>query len=233
MAYQSNPQGKLWKTLLTSNDSTAQEEPGVIRELADGRKFRYIKMTGSALSLGLLVMPATKVSITNLTSATVGGTTVITDSDATWTVNAYVGWYYATLTAMTGSQEPIKIVGNTATTLTLEKQIATALTSAGTDDGEIIAGTAAGVLTAVTDVGQPVIGVGIGTITENYWGWVQIRGIGAVVGDSTAENESMCPGGNAVGQAIAADSDADNNIIGVCIGTAGTNEAQTVLLNIP
>ena len=117
MAYQTNQVGKLWKTLLTANDSTAQEEPGAVRELADGRKFRYIKMTGSALALGYLVMPATKVACTNVTSATVGGTTVITDADATWTPNAYVGWYYANLTAMTGSAECIKVVGNTATTL--------------------------------------------------------------------------------------------------------------------
>jgi len=233
MAYQTNQPGKLWKTLLTANDLTAQGEPGAVRELEDGRKFRYIKMTGSALSIGLLVMPATKVACTNVTSATVDGTTVITDSDAAWTPNAYVGWYYANLTAMTGSTEPIKVVGNTATTLTLEKQLATACTALGTDDGEIIAGTAAGILTAVTDQGQPVIGVGIGTITQNYWGWVQTRGIGAVVGDSTAENEAVVPGGNAVGQCIAADDDADNNIIGVCIGTAGANECQTVLLNIP
>lgn len=237
MAYQTNSQGKIWKTLLTANDSTAQEEPGVIRELVDGRKFRYIKMTGSALSLGLLVMPATKVGCTDVTSANGTGpdgatTTIITDANATWTPNAYVGWYYANLTAMTGSQEPIKIVGNTATTLTLEKQLATACSSAGTDDGEIIAGTAAGILTAVTDEGQPVIGVGIGTITENYWGWVQTEGIAAVVGDTLTENESISPGGNAVGQAIVSTNDSDNVIIGNVIATAGNNEPATCQIHI-
>ncbi len=237
MAYQTNDLYGMWSTKLTANDSTAKETPGAVRELVDGRKFRYIKMTGSALSLGLLVMPATKVAVTNASSANGTGpdgatTTIITDADATWTVDAYIGWYFQCATAMTGSTEPIKIVGNTANTLTLEKSIGTALATAGTDDGEIVAGTAAGILTAVTDEGQPVIGVGIGTITENYWGWVQMEGIAAVVGDTLTENESISPGGNAVGQAIISTNDSDNVIIGNVIATSGTNEFSLCQIHI-
>lgn len=238
MAYQdTDANGRIWNTKLTANDSTPKEAPGATRELSDGRKFRYIKMTGSALSLGLLVMPATKVAVTNATSVNGPGpdgatTTIITDSDATWTPDAYIGWYFQVATSMTGSTEPIKIVGNSATTLTLEKSIGTALAVGGTDDGEIIAGTAAGILTAVTDEGQPVIGVGIGTITQNYYGWVQTEGIGAVVGDTLTENESISPGGNAVGQAIVSTNDSDNVIIGNVISTSGDNEFALCQLHI-
>ena len=87
-------------------------------------------------------------------------------------------------------------------------------------------------MTAITDEGQPVIGVGIGTITENYWGWVQKDGIGAVVGDTLTENESISPGGNASGQAIVSTNDSDNVIIGNVIATAGNNEPATCQLHI-
>ena len=241
MAYQSrDARGRIWMTKLTTNDATpieGAEKLGAIREIEDGRRFRYVKMTGSALALGEIIMPATKVSITNLTSASGNGpdgatTTIITDADATWTPDAYINWYFQCATSMTGSTEPIKIVGNTATTLTLEKSITTALAAAGTDDGEILAGNAAGILTTADDLDIPVLGVGIGAITQNYYGWAQTGGIGPMITDAAAEGESVCPGGNAAGQGIAADSDADNNVIGVCVATSGTNEYSMVDLRI-
>ena len=243
MAYQSrDARGRIWMTKLTTNDATpieGAEKLGAIRETEDGRRFRYVKMTGSALALGESIMPATKVAVTDAYSASGTGpdgatTTIITDADATWTPDAYINWYFQCATSMTGSTEPIKIVGNTATTLTLEKSITTALTTSAvaTDDGEILAGNAAGILTTANDLDVSVLGVGIGAITENYYGWVQTSGITAYITDGAAEGESVCPGGNAAGQGIAADTDADNNIIGVCVATSGTNEYSMVDLRI-
>ena len=182
-------------------------------------------------------MNATKVAVTNATSASGTGpdgatTTIITDADAAWTTDAYIGWYYQTATSMTGSTEPIMIVGNTATTLTLEKSIGTALTSAGTDDGEIVAGNGAGILTTANDLDIPCLGAGVGTITENYYGYVQIRGMGAMLSDAITEGETVSPGGNAAGQGIACDTDADCNRIGVCVAASGTNEYSLVDFNI-
>ncbi len=237
MAYSTqNAKRGIFKTKLTANDATAQEVLGAIRELADGRKFRYMRMTGSAGALGKLVMPATKVTVTNATSATAVGpdganTTIITDPDATWTVNAYVGWYYQTATAMTGSTEPIKILGNTATTLTLEKQITTALATAGTDDGEIIAGTAAAILSTASDLDLPITGAGIAAITENYYGWFQVSGIAAVYSDAITEGLAVSSGGDAAGKAVAR-AGADDNYIGVCIAASGTGEYSLVDLCI-
>jgi hypothetical protein len=237
MAYQTNDVYGIFSTKLTANDSTPKESLGSIRQLADGRRFRYIKMTGSALALGELVMPATKVAVTNATSADGVGpdgatTTIITDADATWTPDAYIGWFYQTATSMTGSTEPIKIVGNTATTLILEKSITTDLAGAGTDDGEILAGTAAGILSSANDLDVTVLGAGIGTITQNYFGWVQIAGPAAVYSDALGEGESVSPGGDAAGKAISSDSDADCVVIGSCIATSGTGEYSLVDLCI-
>ena len=137
--YEENTPSKIFTTKLTANDATAQEPLGIIRELADGRKFRYVQMTGSALALGKLIMPATKVTVTDVSvGSTTNGpdgatTTLITDADAAWTVDAYIGWYFQVKTGGSGSKEPIKIVGNTKTTLTLEKQLTT--TVAALDDG--------------------------------------------------------------------------------------------------
>ena len=238
MAYSTqNAKRGIFGTLLTANDATAKETLGSIRELADGRRFRYTRMTGSALALGQIIMPATKVAVTNATSATGVGpdganTTIITDSDAAWTPNIYVGWYYQTATAMTGSTEPIKIVGNTATTLTLEKQITTALTTAGTDDGEIIAVNAAGILSTANDLSVHSIGVGIGAITQNYYGWVQIQGPAAVWSDAVTEGYGVCPGGDAAGKGIAQDANGFNTQIGICIAASGTAEYSLVNLRI-
>ncbi|KKL87835.1 hypothetical protein LCGC14_1930740 [marine sediment metagenome] len=241
MAYQEqDAYGRLWQTKLTANDSTpieGAEKLGAVRELADGRRFRYVQMTGTAGALGELLMPATLVTVTDATSASGTGpdgatTTIITDADAAFTADAYINWYFQLATSMTGSTEPLKIVGNSATTLTLEKSIATALASGGTDDGEILAGTAAGILSSASDLDVAVIGVCVGTLTQNYYGWVQVAGPAAVMSDALGEGESVCPGGNADGQAISADTDADNNIIGVCIGASGTNENGLVDLRI-
>lgn len=237
MAYQDGPKGKLWNTKLTANDSTAKEIIGAIRELADGRAFRYVKMTGGTCALGQVNTIAAAVAISNLTSADGVGpdgatTTIITDSDASWTADAYVGYYYQTTTGGTGSTEPIKIVANTATTLTLEKSIATALAAGGTDDGEIVAPLGIAAIATANDLDQPVSGVGIGTLTQNYYGWLQIRGYAAVLGDTLTEGESICPGGNANGQAIVADSDADNTIIGYVVAASGDNECNFCCLTI-
>lgn len=238
MSYQErDAYGKIWETKLTANDSTAKEILGSMRELADGRRFRYLRMTGSAGALGFVLMPATLVAVTNATSANGVGpdgatTTIITDADASWTSDAYIGWYFQCATSMTGSTEPLKIVGNTATTLTLEKSIATALAAGGTDDGQILAGTAAGIYATANDLDIAVNGVCIGTLTENYYGWVQTAGPAAVMSDAISEGESVSPGGDAAGKAIAADSDADNNVIGVCIAASGTDENGMVDLRI-
>jgi len=222
---------KLWNTTLDANDSSAKETIGAIRRLEDGRTFRYVQMTVTALSEGLLVKPAAVTAITNLTSDT--AKKVITDADATWTTNAYVGYYFKVNVSMTGSEEPRKIVANTATTLTLEKALTTGLASGGTDDGEIIPPPGVVVVAAVSDQSQPVCGVGIGTISIGYYGWVQIKGFGSVVGSNLTETQPITPGGATAGYALDGAA-ATDVVVGTCIaGSSGTGKPQLVMLNIP
>lgn len=236
MAYEENTASKIFSTKLTANDSTAQEPLGTVRELADGRKFRYVKMTDGALALGQLTIPADTVTVTNATSADGTGpdgatTTIITDADATWTNDAYIGYYFEVATNMTGSTEPIKVVGNTATTLTLEKQISTALASGGTDDGQIIAPKSVVQISPVTTPDGVCSGAGIGTITEDYYGWVQTSGYACLIGDTITEGVAVSKGGNAEGEALEVGA-ANDMTIGVCVATSGTSEYFLAELNI-
>jgi len=238
MAYQDqDARGRVWSTLLTANDSTAKEELGALRELSDGRMFRYVKMTGSAGALGQVFVPATLVAADGLSvGSTTNGpdgatTTLITDADASWTNDAYKGWYFKVDTGETGSEEPIKIVGNTATTLTLERQLST--TVAAGDNGEILAGNVAVKKCAVDTPNTSVVGVGIGTLTQDYYGWVQVRGIAAVLSTAAlSEGESCCAGGaTTAGQAEDRDA-SQNGILGNTIAAGGTNDYQMVDLRI-
>lgn len=238
MAYEEKDAfGKIWATKLTANDSTAQEELGSIRYLADGRAFRYIRLVGGACILGRVLMPAAKVTVTDATSSTTtwNGATVatITDADAAWTADDYIGWYFKVDTGKTGSEEPIKIVGNTATVLTLERNITTALTSAGTDDGEILAGKVAGVASTASDLDIACVGVGIGTITQNYYGWVQTKGVAAVLSTAAlSEGDACSPGGGTTAGQAADRAGADDVTIGTTIAAGGANDYQMVYLNI-
>ena len=235
MAYQGNTVSKIFSTKLTANDSTAKETLGTVRELADGRKFRYVKMTGADGALGRVYVRGAVVSITtNLTSANGKGpdgatTTIITASDESYTPDAYIGYYFKVTTAMTGSEEPIKIVGNTATTLTLERQLGTACNSAGTDDATLQAPRSVVQKCSADDLTAVLCGVGIGTITQNYYGWVQTRGYAAVISTAALVDGEVCSSGGATtaGQAVVR-AGATENILGITIRAGGTNDYQLV-----
>ena len=229
----------IFETKITANDSTQKENQlGLIRTLGDGRKFRYVQMTGGAIAQGQLVIQKAVTAITNLTSANgvgVDGSTVtiITDADASFTTGAHIGSYFRVDTGMTGSEEAIKITGNTATTLTLEKQIGTALASGGTDDGEIVPISDRVIISAVDDASQIVRGVAIGTITEDYYGWVQVSGPSNVLATSALTETQPFTAGGATTAGQAADGSAATDVVaGFTVAAGGTNDYQAVVLQI-
>ena len=237
MAYEENIATNLFVTQLTANDSTAKETLGAVRELEDGRKFRYVKMTGADGALGRVYVRAANVTLTDITSADGTGpdgatTTVITDpSVSTWTTDQYKGYYFRVDTGKTGSEEAIKIVGSGVNTLTLEKQIGTACAS--TDDGLILAPRGTALKCSADDLTAILTGVGIGTITENYYGWVQTRGYAAVISTAALVDGEVCSSGGATtdGQAVVR-AGATENILGITVAAGGTDDFQTVDLLI-
>lgn len=92
---------QVFKSSLTANDSSAQEELGVLRFEADGKAYRYVRAEDQAIAIGEVVYPA----------------------------------------------------------------------SADPDDWEVTTDYAGGSATT-----KKVAGVAIGTITDAYYGWVQVSG---------------------------------------------------------
>lgn len=222
---------KLWNTQLDANDSSAQETLGAIRRLQDGRAYRYVQITGGAAVEGRIFKPAAVVAIT---SAATGGSSsesnVVTVSGASYTTNAYVGYYFQSATSGTGSVTPRKIVANTATTLTLEKALVTACSS---DSGEIVPGPGVVVAATASDLDQPISGVAQGTITTNYYGWIQIKGYGSLLATSALTEGDACSPGGATTAGQAADrAGADDVTIGTCVAASGANECQLAWLSI-
>jgi len=227
----SNQLNQLWNTMLTANDSTAQEVIGAVRFLEDGRAFRYVKMTGAAATEGMVMVPAAVVSIS---AAATGGATatsnIVTVAAAAYTPNAYVGYYFKVNTGGTGSEEARKIVANTVNTLTLERALGTAASS---DSAEIIAPKGIVVKSTASDLDTPMSGVSIGTITQNYYGWIQIEGYANVLSTSALTEGAMISPGGATTAGQAADYAAANDCyLGVAVAAGGTNDFQLVDLHV-
>jgi hypothetical protein len=221
-----------WKTGLDANDSTAQETLGAIRMLEDGRKFRYVKMTGAACTEGMVLVPAAVVSIS---SAATGGAAatdnVVTVTGATYTTNAYIGYYFKVATGGTGSEEARKIIANTATTLTLERPLGTAASS---DSAEIIAPKGVVVKCTASDLDITCSGIAWGPITQDYFGWIQISGYATVISTSALTEGQMTSTGGATTAGCAADyAAANDDYIGTCVAAGTATGFQLVNLAIP
>ena len=222
---------QLWKTTLDANDSRVMETIGALRELEDGRAFRYVKMTGASATEGMVLVPAAVVAITSTAS---GGSSVennvVTDSAGAMTINQYVGYYFKVNTGGTGSEEARKIVANTATTLTLERPLGTA---ASADSAEIIAPLGIVVKCTAADLDIAVSGVAWGAITQNYYGWVQVRGYANVLSTAALTEGLMTSSGGATLAGQAADyAAANDNYIGTAVAAGGVNNFQLVDLMI-
>jgi hypothetical protein len=89
------------------------------------------------------------------------------------------------------------------------------------------------VIAAASDQSQIVSGVAIGPITENYYGWVQIKGYGNVVGSNLTATQPVTPGGATAGYALDSAAATDFQIGCVKAASSGTGKPQLVMLNIP
>ena len=143
-------------------------------ETEDGRVFRYVQMTGGAAALGTVLERAGAVAVDTVSSGS--DLLTITKASAGWTAGAYAGDYaYIDESAAPAEEGQCRrILQNTTDTLYLDRPLTTALDVTDCDltiirPYRMIAATAA--------VTTPVSGVSaVGAITENYYGWIQVRG---------------------------------------------------------
>ena len=177
---------------LYEESSTQQGNVGAMRELADGRRFRYAYF-GAATAAGLLVsqdVSATAVvNILNKVTAGSIGDTTVTITDATTlgsaTADQYAGGYLHT-TGGAGAGHTYRIRGNTAASsnavdFSLYDGLVVAVTTA-TDVA--ITGSLYGSVGAATAADYGASGVTMRAMTVNYYGWVQTRGVCTIKSDS-------------------------------------------------
>jgi len=182
---------------LYEESSTQQGPVGAMRELADGRRFRYAYFA-SATAAGLLVsqdVSATAVVETdNIATAADAGATKVTLTDSgtlgSATADQYAGGYLHT-TDDSGEGYTYRIRGNTAASsnavdFTLYDGLVVAITaSGGTNPTDVaITGSLYGNVHGATAGTDYIIsGVTNRVMQANYYGWVQTRGICTILAD--------------------------------------------------
>ena len=173
--------------------STQQGNVGALRELADGRRFRYAYFA-SATNRGLLV--SQDVSATAVveiddkcTAAAIGATTVtITDASTlgSATADQYAGGYLH-ITDDAGEGYQYRIRGNTAASsnavdFSLYDGLVVALTTA--SDVAITGNLYNSVHGATAGTDYIISGVTARTMQASYYGWVQTTGVATILADA-------------------------------------------------
>lgn len=221
--------------------STALHTIGGYMETADGRGFRYAKVGATATVAGK-VYQGKALDATNdqpsgghaVAAAAIGATSVVTTATLTATADEFAGGYLSVVVTP-GQGYTYKIKGNTAAsaavaTFTLEDPLQIALT------------TASRIIVAqhpyngiVIEPGTPtaaIAGVAQDIITAAYYGWIQVRGVAAVLFTGTGV------AGKAVGslsggtEGSAAPAIAATNILGYHVATGITGEYSLIYLTI-
>lgn len=178
---------------IRANDATQQMVLGTYAETTDGRGFRYAKVGGVATVPGNVLVSAAwsqanQAPVGGLAvnaAVAIGGTTVVTSTSTTNTLNKYAGGYLIT-DVTPGEGYTYRIASNTATSaavgcsFTLDDPIVVALSTASKfvvvkhPYDQVI------VSPATASTGAPV-GVATSIITAAQFGWVQTFGPCAVL----------------------------------------------------
>lgn len=176
-------------------ESSVQMAPiGTLRELEDGRRFRYGQAAGTIPAGRLVAQDFSLSAVTEnndiATAAAVGATEVIL-TDATdlgsATKDQYEGGYLH-ISDDGGEGHTYRIKGNSAAssnavTFTLYDGLVVALT---TTSDTAITGNPWKELVSATAAGDMVVsGVSMVAVTDNYYAWFQTSGVATVLADGT------------------------------------------------
>ncbi len=174
-----------------ANDSSPQALVGSVIQGNDNTEYVYVKAGAADLAAGVLYQaPAEATTHENLAvvAAPVGQTFITTTTTLTLTANQYAGGYV--IVAVTpGLANKYQISSHPAVTgavvtLTLVDPILVALTTATRID--LVPEPANGVIVQSVSgafTGAPV-GFGTAPVTAGNYGWLQIKGLGAVKNDA-------------------------------------------------
>ena len=145
-----------------------------------GNLYVYVQMTGGAAVAGAGLAPAADVAEDTVASSSDLRTITTGGVDTTWVAGAFVG-DLVYVDAGTGAGQLRRIVANTTTELTLDYALTTALAIA---DSDITIIRPYRVRTAVAGiVAKPLAGVALSAITQDYFSYIQVKGIANVLLD--------------------------------------------------
>jgi hypothetical protein len=171
-------------------NSVQMHQLGTRGETGDGRVFRYA-WAGEALTLGHLVTgPAIDTTLGTMAviSGAAGATSINFTNGANTATGSYFSEGFAAISLGTGLGQIFKIdhmptlVSGGSSYVYLEDPIVTALDT--TSKLDIVQNPYAQCLLTATATLEPV-GVPLITMTTQYYGWLQTRGVCAVLSDGT------------------------------------------------
>lgn len=191
----SGVQKRISKAELFTEDAAAEEKVGQVAFDQYGNVYRYVQFKDAVAARGKIVITDTNDEDTLASSTDL---LQITQAGASWTSNQYAG-YLIHINDGTGEGQVRRVRSNTATVLTLEQALATALSV--TDSDGIVFSASHCKIAAITTLIQAVQGVSLMAHTDEYFGWLQIGGVAEVlIGEAAAVNEYVTPGDDTTGQ---------------------------------
>lgn len=221
-----------WATELDSSSAVALEIPGAIREdihPAYGyRRFQYVRIDQSGgCTAGQLMSQVADVAISNITAGT---TTSITTSGLTADIHVGGLLYCTDDNGGAGAApegEIARIVANSATIVTIDKDDAFSVAPAANDDFLIVKPWAVDD-SADGDFASQVKGVTMAAHDQYDWGWVQFEGINPSV-DAIAAGTAI-PTGESVVADAAIVTDGAGDAVDLRIGVAKHGLASDTVL---
>lgn len=210
---------------------------------SDGRQFRYAR-AGATLVLGnLLQGPAETTGAQSriIAAAAVGDMSITTTDTLTATANQFAGgWVIVTGEASTGTGGMYRIKSHPAVTagvvtFQLEDPVQVACTA--TTQVDIVENPYHNVLQLIATPTTTVVGVAVNEITSGNYGWIQTKGVGAVLNDS---NGAIVVGNFVTGskttagacRAAANDTTELFAPVGVAVTGIAQSEVGAVMLNL-
>lgn len=227
--------------LYTSNVDQGGPEIGQLVFGSFGKAYRYVK-AGATLVVGnLLQGPAVGTAEDDLAVAanTAAGLTtlVLTNGTTVVTGGEYVGGT-AEVSVTPGLGDEYTIVASSAAasgaalTLTLDRPLRTALTAAASKV-TIRRSPYNGVIQAPTTLTGPIVGVAIYAIASGEFGWIQTKGVAAVLSDGTSitvANQQVCGGSGTAGCVTLAVAGLPN--VGFAMRAAAAGKTLPVMLRL-
>lgn len=218
------------------SSTTAQTDLGAIAYSADGRRFRYALVGGTALVAGTLLQNSAETTAwENLTAvaAAVGDTQIASTSTITVTANALAGGQ-ALISVTPGIGQMYQISGHSAytaaaPTLNISDPIRVALTTSSRID--LIPSPFYNVIiNPSTATGMPV-GVALFAAASATYAWIQSGGIANILADGTVVVGTNVAASNATAGAVEAHTGVQA-IVGVAMTGIATTENGAVKLTI-